>query len=274
MRLRAVLRVAVVVLLLALAAGSLWAHDLFLRLERYVVPPNSDVRVLVLNGTFSSSENAVSRDRVRDVSVITSSGVTRLDTLSWQAAGDTAVLSVRTGAEGTYVIGASLRPRELRLAAADFNKYLATDGVPDVLDARRRSGALGRPARERYSKHVKAVMQVGAARSGGFDTPLGYPAELVPLDNPYALRLGGVLRLRALVDGAPVASQFVIGGGRTASGGRLAQRTFRTDSAGVVRVPLRARGVWYVKFIHMVPVTGDTAVDYESKWATITFEVR
>jgi hypothetical protein len=32
-------------------------------------------------------------------------------------------------------------------------------------------------------------------------------------------------------------------------------------------------GWWYVKFIHMVPVNGDT-VNYESKWATLTFQVR
>jgi hypothetical protein len=32
-------------------------------------------------------------------------------------------------------------------------------------------------------------------------------------------------------------------------------------------------GWWYVKFIHMVPVNGDT-VNYESKWPTLTFQVR
>jgi hypothetical protein len=31
--------------------------------------------------------------------------------------------------------------------------------------------------------------------------------------------------------------------------------------------------VWYVKFIHMARVREDS-VDYESKWATMTFEVR
>ena len=39
----------------------------------------------------------------------------------------------------------------------------------------------------------------------------------------------------------------------------------------VVRFALSAPGRWFVKFIHMVPGTG--RVDYESKWATLTFEV-
>lgn len=257
-----------------LAAATLRAHDLFLRLERYFVPPNSDVRVYVLNGTFSKSEGAVTRDRLRALDLIGPAGVTPLDTAAWVPAGDTTVLTLRTGDPGTYVVGASLKPRELRLEAKDFNNYLATDGVPDVLEARRRNGELDRPARERYHKHVKAVLEVGSRRSDGFDRTLGYPAELVPLDNPYALRPGASLRVRAMVDGAPVANQHVIAGGRTGDGARIVQRSVRTGADGTALIRLRSAGVWYVKFIHMTRATGDTAIDYESKWASLTFQVR
>jgi uncharacterized GH25 family protein len=262
-----------VVLLLATAA-AVAAHDMFLKLDGYFVAPGARLTVRVLNGTFGKSENAVTKDRVRDISVVSPGGRMQLDTAAWADRGDTSVLTVPTGESGTYVIGASLRPREFRLEAKAFNAYLASDGVPEVLAARRRDHELDRPARERYSKHVKAIVQVGDTRSDGYRAPLGYPAELIPLDNPYALRRGGVLRVRALVDGEPVGGQLVIAGGRKASGGRIAQRSVRTDSAGVARVTLGARGVWYVKFIRMVRVPGDSAVDYESKWATITFGVR
>ena len=262
--------------MVVLAVATLRAHDLFLRLERYFVPPNSDVRVYVLNGTFSKSEGAVTRDRLRALDLIGPAAVTPLDTALWVPAGDTTVLTLRTGDAGTYVVGASLRPRELRLEPKDFNNYLATDGVPDVLEARRRSGELDRPARERYHKHVKAVLQVGSRRSTGFDRALGYPAELVPLDNPYTLRPGASLRVRALVDRAPVANQYVIAGGRTADGTRIAQRAVRSGGDGIAVIRLRSAGVWYVKFIHMTraTATGDTTIDYESKWATLTFQVR
>jgi hypothetical protein len=263
-----------VAVLLAVTTGVLSAHDLFLRPTRFFVPENSEVQIHVLNGTFSKSEGAVTRDRLRALDVVTPAGVTPLDTSAWVPAGDTTVLTLRTGGAGTYVVGASLRPRELRLEAKDFNKYLATDGVPDVLEARRRGGELEKPARERYHKHVKAVLQVGSERSSGFDRALGYPAELVPLDNPYALRPGASLRVRALVDGQPVANQYIVTGGRRAGGARIAQRGIRTDADGVARVSLRSAGVWYVKFIHMERATADTTIDYESKWATLTFQVR
>jgi len=50
---------------LVVIATTLGAHDLFLRLEQYFVPANAEVRVHVLNGTFSRSEGAVTRDRLR-----------------------------------------------------------------------------------------------------------------------------------------------------------------------------------------------------------------
>jgi uncharacterized GH25 family protein len=111
-------------------------------------------------------------------------------------------------------------------------------------------------------------VQVGDRRTDGYQTALGYPAELIPLDNPYALRLGDMFRVRVMIDGEPVANQLVTAGRRSG------QRSVRTDSAGVARVRISSRGAWYVKFIHMRPAVGDSTIDYESKWATLTFGVR
>ena len=267
-------RVAVITAALILfAAAVASAHDMFVKPARFFVAENVEVLVRVLNGTFSKSENSIARPRVRDVSVIGPAGRQQIDTAQWSAEGDTSTFRVRTGAPGTYVIGASTRPSVIALEAKDFNLYLREDGIPDVLEARRKAGELDRPARERYWKHVKALIQVGSERSDHFATELGYPAELVPLNNPYTLTSGRTLQVRTLVDGQVAANQYVLYGGRTPNGGRIAQRSVRSDSTGVARIALRSRGTWYIKFISMAPAQGDT-VDYESKWATLTFEVR
>jgi uncharacterized GH25 family protein len=262
------------VLLALLTATALAAHDLFLRANAYFVPPDTSVRLLVLNGTFSKSENAVTKDRVRALSIAAAGRVTPLDTTIWADDGDTSVVTAHVGASGTYLFGASLLPREIRLAAQDFNTYLAADGIPDVLAARRKKGELARPARERYSKHVKALIQVGATRSDDFRAELGYPAEIIPLENPYSLKPGATLRIRALLEGKPAKNQLVIAGGRTASGTRMVEQSVRTNGDGVARIRLRSRGVWYVKFIHMEPAASKASIDYESKWATLTFGMR
>jgi hypothetical protein len=40
-----------------------------------------------------------------------------------------------------------------------------------------------------------------------------------------------------------------------------------------VRVPILTAGQHFAKFISMVPAD-ESGLDYESKWATLTFEVR
>ncbi len=257
-------------------ALPLRAHDLFLSLRTFFVPVDTPVEIHALNGTFSSSEAVVARGRLRDVSVRSPVGRTHPDTTAWRDAGDTSVLTLRTGPAGTYVVGMATTPKVLALDAVSFNAYLASDGVPEVLAARRHDGELALPARERYAKSAKVLLQVGAARTDGVTDALGYAAELVPLSNPYALRAGArtVLAVRALVDGVPQPHLVLQVGGLDARGRRASSQTLRTDAAGVARISLGRPGRWYIKFIHMRRLTNDPDADYASQWATLTFEMR
>lgn len=253
------------------------AHDLFLRPRDFVVAPGATVSVRVLNGTFTKSEGSVTADRLRDLSVVGPNGRTRSADSTWTSAAKESAWRVSVGGPGTYVLGASLHPKTIRLTGAEFNGYLREEGLGDVVGDRRRAGVADSAAHERYAKHVKALVRVTGAKgsvAAAGDTAyrhvLGYPAELVPLEDPYALRPGATLRVRALVDGQPIARQVVLAGGRTSGGTAMRQQSVRTDSAGIARIRLAARGTWYVKFIRMRTVTGDS-VNYESKWATLTF---
>ncbi len=269
-------RPAVIACVLIIASASLaLAHDLFLKPDVFFVAPNGTVSVTVLSGTFSTSEGSVTRDRLIDIAIAGPAGRTKADTSTWSAKGKTSHWNAKVGAAGTYTLGASLKPRIIALAAKEFNAYLADDGLPDILAARKKNGELTTPAKERYSKHVKALVQAGDAHTPSYGTVLGYPAEIVPLGNPYETGKG-TLRIKALVDGAPMAGQVVIAGGRTAKGGRLAEQTVRTDAQGIASIAVNASGTWYVKFIRMVriPASAKDSVDYESKWATLTFAIR
>jgi uncharacterized GH25 family protein len=250
------------------------AHDMFVKPARFFAAENSAVFVRLLNGTFSKSENSIARPRLLDISVVGPAGRERMDTTSWNAIGDTSTFEIKTGGAGTYVVGVSTRPNVIEMSADTFHLYLAEDGIPDELAARKKEGASNARVRERYHKHVKALIQVGDTRSNHYSMELGYPAELVPLENPYSLQPGQTLRLRTLVDAKPASNQYVLYGGRTSANARIEQRSLRSDANGVVSVPLRTRGTWYVKFINMARLSGDAAAQYESKWATLTFEVR
>lgn len=263
---------SIIALLCVFLVVTVEAHDLFLKLDTYFLRPNSSATVRLLNGSFRSSEGAVRRERMRDVSLIAPGGVTHPATSDWRDEGNTSLLSVRTAGAGTYTVGVSTLPREIELNAADFNEYLAHDGIPDTLAERRRNRQLNRNVRERYSKHVRAIFQVGDERTDDYRTPLGYPVEIIPQQNPYSLRVGQTIEVLCTLDGQPLANQYVLAGWERA--GRMSrQMNARTDSNGIARFRLRGAGKWFVKMIHMTPMT-NADVNYESKWATLTFEIR
>jgi uncharacterized GH25 family protein len=266
-------RTLILVAALAFGAGSVSAHDLFLKLATYFLPPNTAVRALLLNGTFTNSENAVARDRFAELSLVGPQGKSALDTTALSARGDTTQVRFRTAGAGTYVLGLSVRPREIALTGEQFNAYLEEEGIEEMLAERKRTGALDTPAKERYAKHVKAILQVGATRSNDYGTVLGFAAEIVPLSNPYQVKRGDSLRFRCLIDGQPTAGLTLLAGGLTPRGATIRETRARTDSAGVASVGLNAAGRWYVKFIRMRH-SSEPGITHESQWATLTFEVR
>jgi uncharacterized GH25 family protein len=248
-------------------------HDLFLTLREYFVPPDTDLRITALNGTFRTSENSIDRNRIADLSLVTPAARRRLDTAVVRAEGTRTAIGVHTEADGTYEAGMSIKPSEIDLTAKEFNAYLTEEGLGSVLARRRRDGELAKPARERYAKHVKLIFQVGQTRSEGWSTVLGYPVEIVPLRNPYQLGPGDSIRFRLLVNGAPSpAGQEVLAGGRTLSGARRTVRRLVTDAAGEIALSRVTAGTWYVKFIHMSKAT-EPGLDYISQWATLTFAI-
>lgn len=70
-----VLRVPALALGLVLGAAAVAAaHDMFLKPSRFFAPENAEVRIRVLNGTFTRSENSIARNRLADVSVVSPYG--------------------------------------------------------------------------------------------------------------------------------------------------------------------------------------------------------
>ena len=257
----------------------LFAHDMFLKLESFFLKPHTAATISLFNGTFAKSENFITRDRMAEVSII-GPQTERMhpDTSHWRNAGTMTLLDFKTGEEGTYVVGLSTHAKMIELSAKDFNEYLEHDGVLDVLAARKEKNEMSKASRELYSKHVKTIFQVGEKRSEAFKEKLGYPIEIVPLQNPYALKVGEVLEVLVLRDGQPVANQLVYASyhgyhKHGDKGGHVEAVNTRTNANGVAQIKLSRAGKWYVRLIHMV-ASNKEGVDYESNWATLTFEVK
>lgn len=258
----------------AVLAGSVSAHDLFFRASSYRVASDGVATVGVLNGTFSVSENAVARDRLSDLSLVSPTGRMALDRSKWSEAEPKSSVEIATGGPGTYVLGAAIHPRMLELDGKAFTAYLKEEGIEDVLALRARQNRQDEPSRERYSKYLKAIVQVGDATTDGFSTALGYAAEIIPEANPSTLKAGGTMTVRCVVDGKPWSRRVIFAGGRRGTTDvRLPQQRLVTDQAGRATIRLSSAGTWYVKLVAMTEVS-DPQANYESKWSTLSFAIR
>lgn len=274
-------RSAPAALALALVAFAPLAvcHEMFLKSEGYELEPGPQQVVRLLNGTFDISENSVSRDRMRDVSIVAGGKTVHPAASDWYDDDEatSAFLRYSAATPGTYLIGVSTKPSMIELSRDDFIAYLKHEGVLDMLAEAEKQGGPAK-VRERYAKHVKAVVQVGKERSTDFAAVLGYPVEIVPDTNPYDLRFGQEMSFRVLVNGKPAANQLVRVGyegfhQHDESGGHFSHLSLRTDADGRASFLLSNKALWYITLIHMTK-SADAGADYESNWATLTFTVK
>ncbi len=260
-------------LLCALLALPTFAHDLFLKPNSFFAKINQKISISVMNGTFQRSEGAVNFARLTDVSVVAPSGSrTNQKETDFTKNETTAFMNLVPSEAGNYVVGLSTMWRENSLKAAEFNEYLTLEGIPDILENRKRDKELETDGRYRYSKYVKTILQVGGKQSDSYKTVLGYAVEMIPQANPYKLKKGDSIEILCLKDGKPLAGQTVLTGRET--GGKLAaEKSVRSDEKGFIKIKLDGAGKWYAKFINMVKID-DPKLNYESKWATLTFEIK
>jgi hypothetical protein len=250
------------------------AHDLFLKPDNFFLKINRKISIGVLNGTFQSSEGAVSFSRLTDVSIVAPSKARANPVESdFTKNPTTAFLNFIPKEEGNYVIGLSTAWRENLLAAKDFNEYLVAEGMPEILENRKRDKELEIDGRYRYSKYVKTIFQSGVKQTDTYKAVLGYAVELIPQQNPYKLKPGDTIEILCLKDGKPLAGQIVATGYETADGKHLRGEDLLSDAQGIVKIKLAGAGKWYAKFINMVKID-DPKLNYESKWATLTFGIR
>ncbi|HXG86066.1 MAG TPA: hypothetical protein VNI84_18750, partial [Pyrinomonadaceae bacterium] len=93
-----------IILSLSLVA-SIFAHDLFLKTDSFFLQPNAKFSVKIMNGTFQTSEGAVSFARLNDVSVVSAGKRAHPQEADFTKDETTAFLNLKTGAAGTYVVG-------------------------------------------------------------------------------------------------------------------------------------------------------------------------
>jgi uncharacterized protein DUF4198 len=172
---------------------------------------------------------------------------------------------------GLYTVVYASNPEPVQLDPRKFNDYLGQEGLDKIRELRAQRGQTGAPAKEIFSRCAKALLAAGGATTGtGWDRPLGLRLELVPEVNPYTLPGGGVLPARLLYEGRPLPGALVVAFTKDRPAAKVAARS---DAQGRVALKLDRPGAWLVKAVHMIPAAKESGADWESFWASLTFEV-
>lgn len=194
---------------------------------------------------------------------------------------------VRLDKAGLFVVGYRSNRARVELEAAKFEQYLKEEGLERIITLRAECEESAKPAREVYSRHVKSLVRAGekkaadarsaaatesnaAATLTGHDRNLGFTLELLSEKNPYAARAGDEFPVRLLYEGKPLEGALVVALNRNEPDKKLSART---DKDGRVTLRLPRAGAWLVKAVHMVPAPRDADADWESFWASLTFEI-
>jgi hypothetical protein len=173
---------------------------------------------------------------------------------------------------GSHVIALARDWQHIQLEAAKFNDYLREEGLEAILDARRKAGQDNAAGRERYSRYIKCLIQVGDASDDTPTKPVGHLLEIVPVTHPLEKKPTGALAVRILFEGKPLANATWAAYHR--NGNKVTVQRLKTSAEGKATVDVREPGVYLLRLVHMRPCRGVEGIDWESYWASFAFEMR
>ena len=248
------------------------AHDLWLEPSTFRPAPGIEVTAALLVGQEVQGESLLRNPMLIDRFVFRGEGP---EMPVGGAPGDDPAGSIRLSEPGLHWIGYQSYPYPVVLEAGKFEDYLRDEGLERIVEERARKGQSAAGVRERFYRCAKSLLD-GARekpppwKSRVFDTPFGFTLELVPHKNPYALSPGSELPVSLSFRGKPIPNVLVVAMNKDAPDKRVSART---DAKGRVVLRLARPGMWLVKAVHMEAAPPDAGVDWESWWASMTFDL-
>lgn len=243
------------------------AHDFWLEPSLFRPTPGAVVTLGLRVGQNVSGDPVPRSERLLERFVVVSKGAPETPVRGFEGRDPAGFFSVSY--RGLYLAGYRSRPSPVELPAEKFEKYLIDEGLEAIVAIRQKKGESGKSGKEIFSRCAKTLLMSGDEPAGPFDKELGFTLELIPKVNPYDLR-GRPLALRLLFQKKPLAGALIVAMNAEDPAVRL---TARTDRKGEVSLTLTTPGMWLIKAVHMIPAAPASGAEWESLWASLTFEL-
>lgn len=249
------------------------AHDYWLEPEAFMIPAGGRVIVrMYLGDDFKiEEERPFQKNRTPRFQMFSAEETQNLLPSGPDGKSPVAQVTLRTA--GNYLIAMERNAQIIKLSAAKFKEYLAEEGLEQIIALRHKSGEDKTEGRERYSRYLKSLLEVGDQRDEVYRRIVGHRLELVPQANPYELKVGEPLKMRVYFEGKPLSGAKVFAYSREA--GRVHTQLGTTSGDGLASFTLDQPGKWLIRLVHMrrcVAACGES--DWESFWAAYTFGIQ
>ncbi len=247
------------------SAAPAGAHDYWLQPDVLETARGRVVRVslLVGEGFVADERKPFDPRRTTRLLHVTAAGASEL------RAADQPTLPIEVVAPGGHLVVLDRGPARVAIDPAAFEAYLREEGLDDALRERVERGEHALPGRERYTRHLKALIQIGARRDDAFRAIAGQELEIVPQSDPGAVAPGGKVPLAIRFRGRPLAGALVMASFRDGDGVREAR--YVSDAEGIASVSIDRRGAWLLHLVHMVRCDGCDDADWRSFWGAYLF---
>jgi uncharacterized GH25 family protein len=255
---------ALVAGLILSAAGSASAHYTFIMPEKFRVTAGESVTIGFHSADAFPESSSIAK-RLKDASLHSARGSVGL---GLHEDGKRMAGVITVPASG-HVIATVVNDSAVEsMKAESFTKYLKEEGLTHIVDSRTERGETDKAARERYTMFAKTIF-LSDSPDEGYKYVVGLPIEIVPEKDPYLLKPGEALPVRVLFRDAAARNLEVMA---ASAGATKSSSIGKTDSNGKISIPVTS-GKWRLHTIAMERSSNPDA-DWESFWATLTFEVQ
>lgn len=155
-----------------------------------------------------------------------------------------------------------------------FLKFAAHKDFPTAAADHKAAGWSQERFKERYTRHVKALVAVGSGE--GADMAVGLETEFVALSNPYDASFDNMMKVALAYQGQPRPDAQVEVFARGPDG-TVTISLHRTDSQGIAEIGVEPGHDYLFDAVVLRPAaeasTQEDALVWETLWAALTFSV-
>ncbi len=257
--------------LLLVLLFTAYGHECILLAYKYRIQKGDtlEMHLFVADGFNIQLERPMQTAITKKFELITQQGTT--DLLAETRDQALPIINRKVDFEGLGLLHLERDYARISLPTAKFLAYLKEDYIENITV---KKDTAKKTQTERYSRYIKALVQSGKPGNDTLYKKItGQHFEIVLLQNPYRMHAGGILNAKVLFMGKPLSGKVITARNRTGNENTVFL-TSRTDANGICSFKLSRKGEWFIHATQMIPCPDKADSDWESFWASYSFEIQ